>query len=347
MPLSSPSAASLTGLAGPLVAELRRKAHARLAERVDLVRNRHKPLSILRAEGRRVVDACLDQESTTLSRTERDRLGEDILAESPSFGPLEELFRDEAVREILVLAPQQIIALKGENWSPTSQRFRDAEQWQSVLARWVEVGESLSLEPATAVLVDVRLANGFRVVSVVPPAILGVPPQALLVRGAIITTPMPMAYPSSAAGTMSAFPTPARSPFGPARPLGGGGGSQALNFPPPRAVPTTAAGPASATNIPRPVPPDAPRSSAFLTQPAPDSAPPAFDPHAKLRQRVAGRIVSKLAGAGVYDLNQIPLPELRRIIQANVEEISAHDRLGLDGAATERLALEILAGMNR
>ena len=345
MPLSSPSAAGLTGLAGPLVAELRRKAHAKLAERVDLVRNRHKPLSILRAEGRRVVDACLDQESTTLSRTERDKLGEDILAESPSFGPLEELFRDEAVREILVLAPQQVIALKGENWSPTSQRFRDAEQWQSVLARWVEVGESLSLEPATAVLVDVRLANGFRVVAVVPPAILGVPPQALLVRGAIITTPMPMAYPSSAAGTMSAFPTPARGPFGPARPSGG---SQALNFPPPRSVPAPAAGPPSATNIPRPALPDAPpRSSASLGQPAPDSAPPAFDPHAKLRQRVAGRIVSKLAGAGVYDLNQIPLPELRRIIQANVEEISAHDRLGLDGAATERLALEILAGMNR
>ena len=49
----------------------------------------------------------------------------------------------------------------------------------------------------------------------------------------------------------------------------------------------------------------------------------------------------------MYDLNQIPLAELRRIVSAHVAEFCQHERVGLDEGAIDRVGLEILAGMNR
>lgn len=55
----------------------------------------------------------------------------------------------------------------------------------------------------------------------------------------------------------------------------------------------------------------------------------------------------KFAAAGVYDINQFPIAELRKIVHANVVEFCTAERLGFDDKFHERLALEILAGMNR
>ena len=74
---------------------------------------------------------------------------------------------------------------------------------------------------------------------------------------------------------------------------------------------------------------------------------PAIDPFAKIRQRVTERIIMKFASAGVYDLNQIPLPELHRIVLAQVAEFCGGDKNGFDEATYDRLSLEILSGMNR
>ena len=62
---------------------------------------------------------------------------------------------------------------------------------------------------------------------------------------------------------------------------------------------------------------------------------------------MAERIVTKFAAAGVYDLNQIPAAELRRIVAAHVAEVCQQERIGTDDSTHDRLALEILAGMNR
>ena len=50
------AASQQSGRLGMSPVELQRRAHQRLAERIDLSKSRHKPLSILRQEGRRVVD---------------------------------------------------------------------------------------------------------------------------------------------------------------------------------------------------------------------------------------------------------------------------------------------------
>jgi hypothetical protein len=269
---------------------VRRKAHARLAPLADPARVRHKPLSLLRMEARRALEQFLVTECPTLPAAERNQLTDEVLAEAPGLGPLEDLFRDPAVQEVMVLAPGQVVVRKGDAWTPTSVRFRDAGHVRRTLARYAEAGEPVA--PPAAGGFDVWLGNGFRAVAVMPPEVLDLPPTAVFVRG------VPPAAP-----------------------------------PPPVSQPT-----------PRPVAEEV--GTARVTPPIErPSVPP--DPYTPVRQQVTRRIVSKLAAAGVHDLTRIPLPELRKIVLAYVEEYCEAEQLWTDDAFRDRLALEILAGMNR
>lgn len=318
--------------ASPL--DIRRRAHARLAERIDFAKSRHKPQSLVRQDARRTLEQFLDQDAPTLSRSDRDRLVEDVLAATAHIGVLDDLFRDDGVQEIMVLSPTVVLARKAE-WLPTSARFRDADQWRAVLARYAEIGENQTGDRRTGGL-DVRLANGFRVTAVLPPLVMEQPPVALFVRGTLLdvttdcglgaTTPVPKTN-SPGSGAMAT--SEGRVTFS--------------------ASATTTVTTTSASNrYPRP-PAAGESASGRHRQPAPFMDPPvdAQDPFAKLRQRVTERIITTFAGAGVYDLNAIPLAELRRIIAAAVYDFCATEKLGAGDTDRERLTLEILAGMNR
>lgn len=71
------------------------------------------------------------------------------------------------------------------------------------------------------------------------------------------------------------------------------------------------------------------------------------DPFGKVKQRVTERIVSTCAAAGMYDLSQIPIAELQRVVQAHIQEVVTLERLSPDASTLDRLAVEILAAMNR
>jgi hypothetical protein len=270
---------------------VRRKAHARLAPLTDPARSRHKPLSLLRLEARRMLDQFLDAECPALPRPERNHLTDEILAETPGLGPLEDLFRDPAVQEVMVLASDQVVVRKGDAWTPTSVRFRDAGHVRRMLTRYAEAGDAVA--PAAVGGFDVWHGSGFRAVAVLPPEVMDLPPTAVFVRGE-----RPVASAPSAV-------QPASAPRPPVE------GSGTVRVPPP----------------------------------AERSVPP--DPYAAVRLQVTRRIVSRLAAAGVHDLNRIPLPELRKIVLAYVEEVCESERLWSDAAFRDRLTLEILAAMNR
>ena len=268
---------------------VRRKAHARLAPLTDPARSRHKPLSLLRLEARRLLEQFLDADCPTLPRTERTQLADEVLAEAPGLGPLEDLFRDPAVQEVMAVAPGQVLARKADTWTPTSVRFRDVEHLRRALTRYAEAG--VPVAPAGSGAFDVWLGNGFRAVAVLPPEVMDLSPTAAFVRG---ERPAPTVEPA------------AQPPSRPAVEATG-----TVRIPPPAE---------------RPVPPDL---------------------YAPVRQQVTRRIVTRLASAGVHDVNRIPLPDLRKIVLAYVEEVCEAERLWSDAAFRERLALEILAGMNR
>ena len=336
---------SLSGrFAPPTLADVRRKAHARLAERIDPARSRHKPLSILRVEAKRVLDQYFETECSALPRAERDKLAEDVIAEAHGIWPLEELIRDDGVSEILVLGPGQVIARKGDIWLPASVRFRDASQFRGVLTRLAEQGEALA--SPTSGGFDVRLPNGFRVLAIIPPEVMDQPPMALLVRAIAVPTPPTTTptIPNPVVTSPSPSPSPSQSVNGP--------GSSVIpsHFRVPQPTPTTTPPPIGSSRV---GPSDSgilSRTPAALGIAGSRSGSPSEvmqDPFMKIRQRVTERIISKLAIAGVYDLNMIPAPEMRRIVAAHVFELSEAERLGLDGTLIERLTLEILASMNR
>ena len=337
-------------------ADPRKKAHARLAERIDLVRNRHKPLSILRAEGKRTLEQFYDQEGTALTRSDRDKLIEDLLAESVGFGPLEELFRDDAVKEILIVNAGTVLGRKGDGWLPVGGRFRDEEQLRTVLARWSEVGEPYVAGGGSSGGFDVRLANGFRAVATLPPAVLEVAPQVWLVRAApapVSATPAPLVIGTATLGNGYAA--------GPASGVHRG----ILTTPMPRGsgvMPSPAARQTLAT-VPAADKPDsgvisldsltaAPTYSGSQSgklgrspDPAAASGHLGVDPLARVRQRITGVIIGKFAAAGMYDLNALPIVELARIISAQVAEIVAAERLPYDDATVRVLTAEIVASV--
>lgn len=328
---------------GPLtVAELTRRGFARLAERIDVARARHKPLSLLRQEAKRVLEALLDADGGHLSKGEQERVIEDVVSGTLGFSPLEELFRDETRQEILTLAWNQVIARVGEQWLPTSARFRDADQYREFVLRLAEVGTATGEGPEPGGAFDVLLPNGFRAVAILPPAVMGQPPLVLLARGeprsagvapksAVVPVPLSRAdaVPAARSGPV---PAPSRSGVVAAPPARAPGATMAASgdslFQPPAA--------------PRPV-----ASSGLLPRPSVTVEPGAPDPLARLRTRVTERLIARCAAAGVYDLTQVPTAELRRILSVHVAEVATAERVRLDEAEQERLTLQILVAMNR
>jgi hypothetical protein len=324
--------------------DLPRRAHALLAERFPLMRVKHKPLSILRQEGRRALEQFLDSLVPPPQKADRDKLVEDVLGEAAGFGPLEELFRDETIKEVMVMAAAQVIARKDAGWVPTSVRFRDPAHHRSYLRRVAETGEPLVPGGvSTDSAFDVRLPNGFRVVGVFPPDVLDQPPLATFVRGQL---------PAHLTGSGSSPALPAldatASPSG--SQSGRVSGSSVIRTPAPRpqpAEPPLTNPPAASGSFtrpegvkPTPLPvPEAPVTEFVYGSPA--------DPKERLRRRVSERIIRKCAAAGVYDLSDIPAAELQRVILAHVEELNGEERRKLTEHEVQILALEIFTGMRR
>jgi pilus assembly protein CpaF len=335
MSASFDSTSTLPTVRQPSAVELRRKAHSRIAERIDPVRTRHKPLSILRQEAKRILDQFLDQEASYLTRSDREKFTEDVLAEAPGISVLEDLYRDDAIKEILIITHNQIIGKKNDVWLPTSVRFRDLDQLRTVLAYFTHTGEHLVPPgPATSGL-DLRLPNGFRLMAITPPAVMELSPQVLLIRsGAPAATPA-SSISGPASGAIHITPSPRTASTA----SNAGTVSVSLDT-------RNGSGGSGVVQLGAPLRPGEQASGRLgPTLPAPVTS--VTDPFAKFRQKVSERIVFKFASAGMYDLNQVPLADLRRIVLAHVVEYCEQEKFGYDETTQERLALEILANMNR
>lgn len=300
--------------------DLRKRATTRLAERIDLAKSRFKPLSLLRQDARRVIDQLLDQDAPTMGREDRDKFVDEILAQSQGFGPLEELFRDESVTEFMTMAFNQVISRKTDSWLPTSVQFRDAELYRQILIGFADHDPLRTSAMPSGY--DATLPNGFRVVGILPPAILEQPPLAVFTRGNVPTVVAKtasgtIAMPNAKSGTISA---PSSGSF-PAPPPVQQSTSGSINF--------------NATTRP-----GSGGSSSSLSARMPD-------PFERLKQRVIERLVTRLAAAGVNDLSQLPKQDLQKVIGMYVQEFSSIENLNLDDSIQGRLTLEILTAMNR
>ncbi len=121
----------------------------------------------LRAMIEEKFDAVLMEDHIVLSRLERQRLFEQIVAEILGFGPLEPLLKDDTITEIMVNGPKKVYIERNGKIERTNVVFEDDEHLMRIIERIVaplgrRVDESMPY-------VDARLPDGSRVNIVIPP----------------------------------------------------------------------------------------------------------------------------------------------------------------------------------
>ncbi|MCB0163199.1 MAG: CpaF family protein [Anaerolineae bacterium] len=118
-------------------------------------------------------EQILTQENLILSRTERERLFESIVAEILGFGPLEPLLADETVSEIMVNGPEKVFVERKGKIVSSRVQFESNEHVLKVIDRIVSpLGRRID---ESSPLVDARLPDGSRVNAIIPPLALNGP----------------------------------------------------------------------------------------------------------------------------------------------------------------------------
>ena len=112
-------------------------------------------------------EAILMEENIVLSRNERRRLFEQIVAEILGLGPLEPLLADETITEIMANGPKNIYVEREGKLERTSAAFEDDDHLMRIIDRIVApLGRRID---ESSPMVDARLPDGSRVNAVIPP----------------------------------------------------------------------------------------------------------------------------------------------------------------------------------
>lgn len=111
--------------------------------------------------------SVLESEGIALSRIERHRLFEAIVAEILGYGPIEPLLKDDTVTEIMVNGPKQVWVERNGKLEKTSIQFDDDEHVMRIIDRIVSpLGRRID---ESSPMVDARLPDGSRINAVIPP----------------------------------------------------------------------------------------------------------------------------------------------------------------------------------
>jgi pilus assembly protein CpaF len=115
-------------------------------------------------------NSILADESLVLSRAERQRLFEAIVADILGFGPLETLLADDSVTEIMVNGPKNVFVEQKGNLSRAPVTFDDEDHVMRIIERIVApLGRRID---ESSPYVDARLPDGSRVNAIIRPLAL-------------------------------------------------------------------------------------------------------------------------------------------------------------------------------
>ena len=121
----------------------------------------------VRASIEELFDSVLTEENIILSRVERSRLFESIVAEILGFGPIEPFIADETITEIMVNGPKNIYIERAGRIERTSATFENADHVMRIIDRIVApLGRRID---ESSPYVDARLPDGSRVNAIIPP----------------------------------------------------------------------------------------------------------------------------------------------------------------------------------
>ena len=152
--------------------------HRKLIERLDLEALEQIPdEKLLNSEIRSVVIELLRQESTPLTVADREDIIEQVLYEITGLGPIEPLFRDMSISDILVNGSKEIYIERAGRLSRVAASFRNDAHLLAVIDRIVSrVGRRVD---ESSPMVDARLPDGSRVNAIIPPLALDGPAMSI------------------------------------------------------------------------------------------------------------------------------------------------------------------------
>lgn len=123
--------------------------------------------SVVRLECRELLSPIVDSLLSGQDAASRDRFSEQVIAESVGLGPLEELFLDPDISEIMVNSFEQIFVERHGVCEQIDARFSSEDSVRAVIDRIVSpLGRRID---EASPMVDARLADGSRVNAVIPP----------------------------------------------------------------------------------------------------------------------------------------------------------------------------------
>ena len=168
------------------VDQLKLELHRKLVERLDLAAlERITDEALLTTQIRNAVIEFIRAEQAPLSANEREEIVEQIIYEVTGLGPIEPLFRDHSISDILVNGPKDVYIERRGKLSRTNITFRDNAHLLTVIDRIVSrVGRRVD---ESSPMVDARLADGSRVNAIIPPLALDGPVLSIRRFGAELT----------------------------------------------------------------------------------------------------------------------------------------------------------------
>jgi pilus assembly protein CpaF len=168
------------------VDQLKLELHRKLVERLDLAAlERITDEALLTTQIRNAVIEFIRAEQAPLSANEREEIVEQIIYEVTGLGPIEPLFRDHGISDILVNGPKDVYIERRGKLSRTNITFRDNAHLLTVIDRIVSrVGRRVD---ESSPMVDARLADGSRVNAIIPPLALDGPVLSIRRFGAELT----------------------------------------------------------------------------------------------------------------------------------------------------------------
>jgi len=127
----------------------------------------------LRLEVRRIAEQVLEQEGGRLTPEDRERLLEDVIAETFGLGPLEMLLKDTTISDIMINGSSTVYVERKGKLSRTKVKFANDAHLVKIIQRIVGgVGRRID---ETQPMCDARLADGSRVNAIIPPLALDGP----------------------------------------------------------------------------------------------------------------------------------------------------------------------------
>jgi pilus assembly protein CpaF len=146
--------------------DLKSRIHDRLLAELDPKMDVSKTEEV-RRNIEEMFDALLVQENLILTRADRQRLLEQIIAEILGYGPIEPLLADDSVTEVMVNGPLSVYIERAGRIEPTEIKFEDDDHVLRIIDRIVSpLGRRID---ESQPYVDARLPDGSRVNAVIPP----------------------------------------------------------------------------------------------------------------------------------------------------------------------------------